>query len=409
MKRISLTLLAGLAGVAGAKDFSLAVMTRAASEEAVQFLKFQGYAGAEFKDANANGVYDEGEITLRDYQGDVLKEELYKALDRYSNSLKEYKVKGHVRGAKSFYVVIQNSKGMNLLNPVKGEVVFDTWFEDIGFPTAVDGRVFVQARSGGNRAWIDVAEGGKYKGQYNAKIGKIRHFSDGYFYMATNAQGQQNVMKLPKGKPVSDVWQTSAISDYTAGDGYVYFLTGGSWFDADKGRPVGLGPLSEVKGLFFSGDQGALWGKTAGGEWGNVDVRKGKPLGKGLQADSVGPLQTVNNEPAFKSCQKEGCNLIKAKGGEDILSKLYEGLGNKVFHFEGRDLIQAKDKLGRYTYVDIQKEEPLTGAQWFQSLEDPETTDGIFRFVATTTGGEKLWIEVTPEGLTSRKPYKAGD
>ena len=408
MKRISLFLLAALAATAGAKDFSLAPMSRAASEEAVQFLKFLGYAGAEYKDGNANGVYDEGEIVLRDYQGDVLKEELWKALDKYSNSLGQYKVKGHVRGAKKFYIVVASDKGMNLLEPVKGDLVFSSWFEDIGFPMAVEGRVFVQAKSQGSRAWIDVSEGGKYKGQYFQKIGKIRKFGSDYYYLATNASGQQNVVKLPKGKPVSESWQAS-ISDYTAGDGYVYMLAGGAWIDADKGRPVSTGALTEVKGLYFSGDVGALWGKTSDGQWGNIEVRKGRAMGKGLQADSVGPLQTVNNEPAFKSCQKEGCNLVKAKGGEEILSKLYEGLGNKVFHFEGRDLIQAKDKLGRYTYVDIQKEEPLTGAQWFQSLEDPETTDGIFRFVATTTGGEKLWIEVTPEGLTSRKPYKAGD
>lgn len=409
MKRISLSLLAALAATAGAKDFSLAPMSRAASEEAVQFLKFLGYAGAEYKDGNANGSYDEGEIVLRDYQGEALKEELWKALDKYSGSLKDFKVKGHVRGAKKFNVVIQSSKGMNLLDPVKGEVVFDSWFEDIGYPMAVEGRVFVQAKSQGSRAWIDVSEGGKYKGQYFAKIGKIRKFSDGYMYLATNAQGQQNVVKLPKGKPVSDAWQSSVITDYTAGDGYVYMLSNGTWIDADKGRPVSTGALSEVKGLFFSGDLGALWGKTSDGQWGNVEVRKGRALGKGLQSDSLGPLQTVNGEPAFKACQKEGCNLVKAKGGDEILSKLFDGLGNKVFHFEGRDLIQAKDKLGRYTYVDIQREEPLTGAQWFQNLEEPETTEGIFRFAATTTGGEKLWIEVTPEGLTSRKPYKAGD
>ena len=409
MKRISLTLLAVMAVAAGAKDFSLGPMSRAASEEAVQFLTFLGYAGAEFKDANGNGVYDDGEIVLRDYQGDALKEELWKALEKYSNSLKDYKVKGHVRGAKKFYVVVENAKGMNLLDPVKGDLVFDSWFEDIGYPMAVEGHIFVQAKSQGSRAWIDVGEGGKYKGQYFAKIARIRKFSDGFMYLATNAQGQQNIIKLPKGKPVSDDWQNSPITDYTAGDGYVYMYSNGTWIDADKGRPVSVGPLTEVKGLYFSGDLGALWGRTADGQWGNIEVRKGKVLGKGLQADTVGPLQTVNDEPAFKSCQTDGCNLIKAKGGDDILSKTFDGLGDKVYHFEGRDLIQAKDKLGRYTYVDIQREEPLTGAQWFQSLEEPETTDGLFRFVATTTGGEKLWIEVTPEGLTSRKPYKAGD
>lgn len=408
MKRISLALLFALAATAGAKDFSLAPMSRAASEEAVQFLKFLGYAGAEYKDGNANGSYDEGEIVLRDYQGDALKEELWKALDKYSNSLKGFTVKGHVRGAKKFYVVIKTEKGMNLLDPVKGDVVFSSWFEDIGFPMAVEGRIFVQAKSAGSRAWVDVAEGGKYKGEYFAKIGRIRKFSDGFMYLATNASGQQNVVKLPKGKPASETW-LPAISDFTAGDGYVYMLANGTWIDAAKGRPVSTGALSEVKGLYFSGDMGALWGKTADGQWGNIEVRKGKALGKGLQSEAIGPLQTVNNEPAFKSCQKEGCNLIKAKTGDDVLSTLYADLGDKVFHFEGRDLIQAKDKLGRYTYVDIQREEPLTGAQWFQSLEDPETTEGLFKFAATTSGGEKLWIEVTPEGLTSRKPYKAGD
>ena len=411
MKHFSLILLVGLAGVAGAKDFSLGTMNRAAAEEAVQYLKFLGYAGAEFKDANGNGVYDDGEIVLRDYQGDGLKEELWKALDKYSNSIGDYKAKGHVKGLKTFFTVVQNPKkgGMNLLNPATGDLVFSSWFEELGYPSAVEGRVFVQVKSGSSVAWVDAKEGGKYKGGYYQKISRIRKFDDGYYYVATNTQGQQNVIKLPKGKPVSDVWQSSVIADYTAGDGNVYLLSNGNWFDADKERPVGLGPLTDVKGIYFSGTQGAVWGKTSAGEWGNIDVKKGRPLGKGLQSDSVGPLQTVNGEPAFKACQKEGCNLIKAKGGEEIFSKLYAGLGNTVFHFEGRDLIQAKDKLGRYTYVDIQREEPLTGAQWFQELEDPETTEGIFRFAATTTGGEKLWIEVTPEGLTSRKPYKAGD
>lgn len=390
----------------GAAELRLPQASAAAANVGVGYLKTLGYQGAMYSDGNRNNLFDRGEITLRDYQGGKADTVLYKELNNFFEGTEGLNVEGSLAFGNRMFVVVSNAKGRNVLEPKSGDLVFGTWFGGIGKPTAeIDGRFFATATDATGKAWIDLSAGGKYKGEYYKDAGPVRKSGDGFFYVATGATGQQNVVSLPEGEPVGKSWAPKVVD--LAADGrkvYMRIVEGrdSTWVQAKSGKPVRVDEMTQTHGLYFVDGLGALWGRNARGEWGNVDIKSGKPLGKGWQEKPVGPLQSIEGRPVFKACAGRGCNYIEAKSGEDMLQKNYPDLSDFIWHFGNRDFAQAKDALGRYTYLDIQREEPLV-QEWYTSLGEPSTQGGLFSFTATLPSGRNLVVEVTPEGLVSRK------
>jgi hypothetical protein len=157
-------------------------------------------------------------------------------------------------------------------------------------------------------------------------------------------------------------------------------------------------------GLSFAKGIGGLRGKNDKGEWANVSL-KGKPLGQGFQVGKVGPVEVLGGEPAFKSCGQQ-CTFVSAKKGEDLLPRGFADVGERVWHFEGRDVILAKDNQGRWSYLFAESGEPLTGS-WYTRVDEPSTANALFTFVATKISGQSVYLIVTPEGNTEEKPASA--
>lgn len=407
--RVRIALVAAALPVAASAGLGVPAVPRANAEQGMAYLRTLGYQGVAFSDNNGDGLCQMDELLLKDFKGGARDTVLWKELRKLYDGLEGLTVQGSLKyGTTKMFVVVRSDKGLNAVEPKSGDLVFGSWFQDLSEPAEIEGRYYAQAKSASGKAWVDLSAGGKYKGEYFYSIDSIRAGEKGAYYVGSNASGQKNVAALPSGKLVSKSWY-GKILDVAADDGDVYVLGSSSgetpqWLD-HKGRPVPSGELKEIKGLYFADGLGALWGKNSSGEWGNVSL-KGKVLGKGFQSSPVGPLQKIANGAAFKSCTPQGCTYVDAKSGDDLLSKRFADLGDRVWHFEGRDVLLAKDALGRWTYVYADGGEPLTGS-WYTQVTNPSTANALFIFVGTKPSGQTLRTIVTPEGNKEEKPVGA--
>lgn len=403
--RVRIALVAAVFPVAAMAGLGVPAVPRANAEQGMAYLRTLGYQGVAFSDNNGDGLCQMDELLLKDFEGGARDTVLWKELRKLYDGLEGLTVQGTLKyGASKMFVLVRSDKGVNAVEPASGDLVFGTWFQDLSEPTEAEGRFYAQAKSASGKAWVDLSAGGKYKGEYFASVDSILAGEKDAYYVGTNSSGQKNVAALPSGKLVSKTWYAK-ILNVAADDGDVYVLasTGRDapqWLDK-KSRPIPAGSLAEIKGLHFAAGIGALWGKNSAGEWGNVSL-KGKVLGKGFQSSPVGPLQTLANGAAFKSCTPQGCTFVDAKSGEDLLSKRFPDLGDRVWHFEGRDVLLAKDALGRWTYVYADGAEPLTGS-WYTQVGPPSTANALFIFVGTKPSGQTLRTIVTPEGNKEEK------
>ncbi len=402
--RVRIALVAAALPAAAFAGLGVPAVPRATAEAGMAYLRTLGYQGVAFSDNNGDGLCQMDELLLRDYKDGARDSALWKELRKLYSGVEKFGVQGTLKyGSSKLFVLVRSDKGINAVEPKTGDLVFGSWFQDLSDPIEAEGRYFAQAKGPGGKAWVDLTAGGKYKGEFFSSIDSIRAGEKNSYYVCTNASGQKNAVELPSGKLVSKTWY-GRIEDVAADGGSVYLLASSSgtaqWLDA-KGRPVPLGDLKEVKGLYFAEGMGALWGKNSSGEWGNVSL-KGKVLGKGFQTSPVGPLQTVAKGAAFKSCNPQGCTYVDAKSGEDLLSKRFGDLGDRVWHFEGRDILLAKVALGRWSYVYADAGEPLTGS-WYTQVGPPSTANALFIFVGTKPSGQTLRTIVTPEGNVEEK------
>lgn len=383
---------------------------RANAEQGMAYLRTLGYQGVAFSDNNGDGLCQMSEVYLKDFKDGARDTVLWKELRKLYDGLEKFTVNGTLKyGTTKMFVIVRSDKGVNVVEPKSGDLVFGTWFQDLSEPSEVEGRFYAQAKAQGGKAWVDLSTGGKYKGEFYSSIDSIRSNGSDAYYIASNASGQKNGIQLPSGKPVSKSW-FSQVKDVAANKGDFYILASMSgsspqWLDS-KGRTVSTGNLSEVKGIHFADGLGALWGRNSSGEWGNVSL-KGKVLGKGFQSSPVGPLQLVFDGAAFKSCSPQGCTYVDAKSGEDLLSKRFNDLGDRVWHFEGRDVLLAKDALGRWSYVYADGCEPLTGS-WYSQVTAPTVANALFKFTGTKPSGQVLFTIVTPEGNKEEKTVGGG-
>ena len=407
--RVRIALAAIFLPVAAMAALGVPDVPRANAEQGMAYLRTLGYQGVAFSDNNGDGLCQMSEVTLKDFKDGARDTVLWKELRKLYSGLKGLSVASTLKyGTAKMYVVVRSDKGVNVVDPKSGDLVFGTWFQDLSETEELEGRYYAKAKGQGGVAWVDLSAGGKYKGEFYSSIDSIRSNGSDAYYIATNSAGMKNGIELPSGKPVSKTWY-GQVKDIAANKGDFYLLASASgspqWLDA-KGRAVPTGDLSEVKGIYFADGQGALWGKNKSGEWGNVSL-KGKVLGKGFQSSPVGPLQVVANGAAFKSCVPQGCTYVDAKSGDDLLSKRFADLGDRVWHFEGRDVLLAKDALGRWTYVYADGGEPLTGS-WYSQVTPPSTANALFIFVGTKPSGQVLRTIVTPEGNKEEKPVGGG-
>lgn len=407
--RVRIALAATLFPLAAMAALGVPAVPRANAEQGMAYLRTLGYQGVAFSDNNGDGLCQMSEVTLKDFKDGARDTVLWKELRKLYSGLEGLSVTNTLKyGAAKMYVVVRSDKGINVVEPKSGDLVFGTWFQDLSEPVELEGRYYAKAKGQGGIAWVDLSAGGKYKGEFYSSLDSIRSNGSDAYYVATNSAGMKNGIELPSGKPVSKTWY-GQVKDVAANKGDFYLLASASgspqWLDA-KGRAVPTGDLTEVKGIYFADGVGALWGKNKSGEWGNVSL-KGKVLGKGFQSSPVGPLQVVANGAAFKSCTPQGCTYVDAKSGEDLLSKRFTDLGDRVWHFEGRDVLLAKDALGRWTYVYADGGEPLTGS-WYTQVTSPSTANALFVFVGTKPSGQVLRTIVTPEGNKEEKPVGGG-
>jgi len=409
IKCARIALVAAVFPAASFAALGVPAVPRANAEQGMAYLRTLGYQGVAFTDKNGDGLCQMDEVTLKDYKDGARDTVLWKELHKLYSGLEKLSIQGSLKFVSGkMFVVVRNDKGINVVEPKSGDLVFGTWFQDLSEPTEIDGRFYAQAKGPGGKAWVDLSNGGKYKGEFFSSIDSIRSTEKNAYYVGSNSSNQKNVVELPSGKLVSKSWY-SKILDISSDDGDVYMLASTSgetpqWVDY-KGRPVPSGELKEVKGLYFADGLGALWGKNSAGEWGNVSL-KGRVLGKGFQASPVGPLQKIANGAAFKSCVAQGCTYVDAKSGNDLLSKRFPDLGDRVWHFEGRDVLLAKDALGRWSYVYADASEPLTGS-WYTQVSPPSIANALFTFVGTKPSGQTLRTIVTPEGNKEEKPTGA--
>ncbi|MCB9497288.1 MAG: hypothetical protein H6686_10435 [Fibrobacteria bacterium] len=404
--RVRMLLAAAALPAASFAGLGVPAVPRAQAEQGMAYLRTLGYQGVAFTDKNGDGLCQMDELTLKDFQDGARDTVLWKELRNLYKGLENLSVQGTLRfGDAHMYVLVRSDKGINAVEPKSGDLVFKTWFQDLSDPVEVDGRHYAVAKGQGGKAWVDLTSGGKYKGEFFNALDSIQAFEKSVVYVCTNGSGQKNVVRLPAGKPVGKTWY-SRIDDVSASGGDVYMLAGTAgtvqWVDR-KGRSIQAGLLTEIKGLYFADGLGALWGKNAAGEWGNVSL-KGKVLGKGFQRSPVGPLQRIADGAAFKSCTSNSCTFVDAKSGDDILPKTFSDLGDKVWHFEGRDVLLAKDALGRWSYVYGDAGDPLTGS-WYTSIQPPTIANALFSFVGTKPSGQSLKTIVTPEGNIQEKPF----
>ena len=408
--RVRIALAAIAFPVSAMAALGVPAVPRANAEQGMAYLRTLGYQGVAFSDNNGDGLCQMNEVLLKDFKDGARDTVLWKELRKLYSGLEGLTVNGTLKyGTTKMFVLVRSPKGVNAVEPSSGDLVFGSWFQDLSDPMDLEGRYYAQAKGTSGKAWVDLSAGGKYKGEFYSSIDSIRSNGRDAYYVASNSSGQKNGVELPSGRPVSKVWY-SQIKDIAANSGDFYLLASSNgssaqWIDY-KGRPVPTGSLSEVKGIYFADGQGALWGKNSAGEWGNVSL-KGKVLGKGFQASPVGPIQTLANGAAFKSCTPQGCTYVDAKSGNDLLSKRFTDLGDRVWHFEGRDVLLAKDALGRWTYVYADGGEPLTGS-WYTQVTSPSTANALFIFVGTKPSGQVLRTIVTPEGNKEEKSVGGG-
>lgn len=406
--RVRIALVAVALPAVAMAGLGVPAVPRANAEQGMAYLRTLGYQGVAFSDNNGDGLCQMNEVMLKDFKDGARDTVLWKELRKLYSGLAKYSVNGTLKYQTTMYVVVRSDKGVNAVEPKSGNLVFGTWFQDLSNPVELEGRFYAQAKGPNGKAWVDLSAGGKYKGEFYSSLDSIQSNGADAYYIATNSAGMKNGIELPSGKPVSKSWYNQ-VKDVAAnkGDFYVLASTGSSpqWLDK-KGRAVPTGNLSEVKGLYFADGMGALWGKNGAGEWGNVSL-KGKTLGKGFQASPVGPLQLLANGPAFKSCSPQGCTYVDAKSGDDLLSKRFPDLGDRVWHFEGRDVLLAKDALGRWTYIYADGCEPLTGS-WYTQVTTPTTANALFKFTGTKPSGQVLFTIVTPEGNKEEKTVGGG-
>lgn len=406
--RVRVALAAFALPAAAMAGLGVPAVPRANAEQGMAYLRTLGYQGVAFSDNNGDGLCQMNEVMLKDFKDGARDTVLWKELRKLYSGLEGLSVSGTLKyGSTRMFVLVRSDKGVNAVDPKSGDLVFGSWFQDLSEPTELEGRYYAKAKGQGGVAWVDLSAGGKYKGEFYTSIDSIHSNGKDAYYVASNVSGMKNGVELPGGKPVSKVWY-GQVKDVAANNGAFYLLASASgtpqWLDG-KGRQVPSGNLTEIKGLYFADGIGALWGKNGAGEWGNVSL-KGKVLGKGFQSSPVGPLQMVANGAAFKSCTPQGCTYVDAKSGDDLLSKRFADLGDRVWHFEGRDVLLAKDALGRWTYVYADGGEPLTGS-WYTQVTPPSTANALFIFVGTKPSGQTLRTIVTPEGNKEEKSVGA--
>lgn len=406
--RALLGLSAALPALAGAASLGVPDVPRATAEQGMAWLRILGYQGVEFNDANGDGMCQMSELTMRDYQDGARDTVLWKEVRKLYDGLDGLTAIGNLRLGNRMWVLAQGSKGVNAVRPSDGGLVFSTWFASLSKPVLVDGHPFALASSSGGKAWVDLREGG-YKGQWFASVDSVFASGETFYYVGTDASGRQNAVSLPKGKLVSKVWyaKVQAVAD-DDGDGYLLAsATAGddpAWLDP-KGRPVSRGELVTVRGMSFAKGVGGLRGTNARGEWAQLDL-KGRPLGKGWQTGEVGSMQVLDGRAAFRSCAGT-CTFVEAKSGDDLLPRAFPGLGDKVWHFEGRDIIVARDNLGRSTYLDALLGEPLSSS-WYTEVGEPDISERLFRFDAVKINGQRVRMIVTPEGRAEEQAPGAG-